>query len=98
MTNPELAARYNDIHTWIMGGPNHELQQWIDDGTAWRLEGHVGRTAMDALRDGACVLPPESQLDYYGNRVPSYVMVADEVGSPGSVANAEAFQERESDE
>lgn len=95
-TERTLQERYNDVHDWIMGGPNHQLQEWIDSGTAWLLEGHVGRTAMDALSDGACVLSAgEPHKDFYGNTVPTYAMVADAVGSPGSVANAEAFVESE---
>lgn len=86
-----LEDRHAAVHAAIMAGPNAELQGWIDSGTAWKLEGHVGRTAMDALRDGACVLPEEPQRDYWGNQVPSYKMVSDRVGSPGSVANAEEF-------
>lgn len=87
-----LKERYNEVHDWIMGGPNHELQSWVDSGTAWHLEGHVGRTAMNALRSGALVLPPERHKDYYGNVVPSYEDVDNEIGSPGSVANAEEYQ------
>lgn len=88
-----LKERHEAVHAAIMDGPNAQLQEWIDSGTAWMLEGHVGRTAMAALRDGAAVLPPESHHDYYGNTVPSYLDVADEIGSPGSVANAEAYDD-----
>lgn len=88
-----LEDRYAAVHTAILEGPNAELQGWVDSGTAWKLEGHVGRTAMDALRAGALVLPPQRENDYWGNTVPSYLDVADETGSPGSVANAEAYDE-----
>lgn len=86
-----LEERYEAVHQAILDGPNAELQEWIDSGTAWLLEGAVGRAAMDALRAGACVLPPERHRDYYGNTVPSYLDVQDEAGSTGSVANAEAY-------
>lgn len=33
------------------------LQEAIENGTAWRLEGSVGRAAADALKSGACFLP-----------------------------------------
>lgn len=89
----DLKERYESVHAAILDGPNADLQGLIDSGLAWRLEGFVGRSAMDALRVGACVLPPEPAEDYYGSLVPSYLMVADAPGSPGSVANAEACLE-----
>jgi hypothetical protein len=92
-----LTDRYEAVHTTILAGPNRELQEWIDSGTAWQLEGHVGRTAMDALRNGHAVLPAERNRDYYGSTVPSYLDVRDEVDSPGSVANAEAAQDNDDD-
>lgn len=88
-----LEERYEVVHAAIMAGPNAELQDWIDTGTAWMLEGYVGRTAMAALDAGAAVLPPDRHRDYWGNTVPSYLDVQDEVGSPGSVANAESHHE-----
>jgi len=86
-----LNARYNVVHSAILAGPNAELQGWIDSGAAWLLEGHVGRMASNALHDGAAVLPSEPRRDYWGTMVPSYYVVEDRVGSPGSVANAEAY-------
>jgi hypothetical protein len=89
----ELQERYESVHAAIMAGPNSGLQGLIDSGSAWRLEGALGRAAMDALRAGACVLPPTPQPDAYGSLTPSYELVEDRVGSPGSVANAEAYDE-----
>lgn len=48
-----------------------EMQKLIDNGMAWKLEGHVGRQASAALESGACMLPKERHKDYYGNIVPS---------------------------
>ena len=90
-----LQDRYESVHANILAGPNAELQGWVDSGTAWRLEGHVGRVAMDALRSGALVLGPKPTTDYWGSRIPSYIEVKDAVGSPGSVANAENYDEDE---
>lgn len=87
----DLKSRYESVHGSIMDGPYSGLQNMIDKGLAWTLEGAIGRSAMSALRAGACVLPPEPRTDYYGSLVPSYEMVKDAVGSPGSVANAEAY-------
>lgn len=90
-----LQERYEAVHAAILEGPNAELQEWIDSGTAWLLEGHVGRTAHDALTAGALVLPLHRHTDYWGNTVPAYTDVLDEVGSAGSVANAEAYEPEE---
>lgn len=92
-----LEERYEAVHVAILDGPNRELQEWIDSGTAWLLEGHVGRAAMAALTAGACVLPGDRHHDYWGNTVPSHKDVRDEIGSPGSVANAEAFDHEDYD-
>jgi hypothetical protein len=90
-----LEDRYTAIHDAILAGPNAEIQELIDSGMAWKLEGFVGRQAMDSLRAGATVLPPEREKDYWGTPIPSHTDVADEVGSPGSVANAEAYEDAE---
>jgi hypothetical protein len=88
---PTLHDRHRAVHTAILSGPNAELQELIDSGLAWHLEGFMGRQAADALRDGAAVLPGTRYQDYWGNTVPSYQDVRDVAGSAGSVANAEAF-------
>lgn len=84
-----LKDRYDIVHAAIMDGPNAEMQRMIDGGLVWKLEGAMGRAAMDALRMGACVLPSEVQSDYWGSPIPSYLLVAD--NSPGSVALAEDY-------
>lgn len=89
----QLKERYESVHAAILEGPNAELQKLIDSGLAWKLEGFVGRSAMDALRAGACVLPPDIHCDSYGCPVPSYSIVVD--GSQGSVALAEQFLDEE---
>jgi len=66
-----------------------QLQQLIDTGMAWNMEGAIGRAAMDALKNGACFLPTSSRKDYYGNVVPSRYMVKD--GTAGSYANSVSF-------
>lgn len=57
-------------------------QSLIDTGQAWQLEGSVGRTAMDLIETGYCMLGPDWHIDYWGNRVPSRDEV--EPGTPGS--------------
>jgi len=89
--------RWEAIHQAILAGPGKQVQEQIDSGQAWRLEGSVGRKAMAALRRGAAVLPQERGRDFYGHIVPSCRDVVDESGSTGSVTNSEDFY-RESEE
>lgn len=65
-------------------------QELIDNGQAWRLEGHVGRTAMDLIESGLCTLGPVGHRDYWGNYIPSRDEV--EPGTKGSVEYAEERQ------
>ncbi len=82
---------------WLYGQSESEedafagLQDLIDSGMAWTLEGHVGRQAMAAIENGDCVLGPEARIDYWGNRVPSRFEVVP--GSKGSVEYAEQMRE-----
>ena len=64
------------------------LQELINSGMAWTLQGRVGREAMDAIEAGRCALGTESRRDYWGNRVPSRFEV--EPGTMGSLAFVEA--------
>lgn len=48
-----------------------KIQDMINSGLAWKMEGSVGREAMRLLESGACMLPKEAKYDAYGNRVPS---------------------------
>ena len=47
------------------------LQQLINGGTAWSFQGSYGRTMMDAINSGRCLLGKKPSRDYYGNRIPS---------------------------
>jgi hypothetical protein len=47
------------------------IQKAINDGTAWKFQGSYGRTMMDAISGGYCLLGIHSSSDYYGNRIPS---------------------------
>ena len=60
-----------------------DTQEMINNGSAWLMEGSVGRYAMDCLRSGACFLSEKVHYDYYGNRIPSIDEVKD--GSVGSL-------------
>jgi hypothetical protein len=69
----------------------NNLQELIDSGMAWRLEGSVGRAAMRAIEDGECVLGEIGHKDYWGNYVPSRYEV--EAGTKGSMEYAQRMQE-----
>jgi hypothetical protein len=47
------------------------MQQLVDNGQAWMMEGGVGREAMYLLEIGAVMLPKRPHQDYYGNTIPS---------------------------
>ena len=48
-----------------------EVQQNINSGICWKMEGSVGRYSMSLLEVGVCMLPLKSNRDAYGNTVPS---------------------------
>lgn len=68
------------------------LQEAINSGLAWNMEGSVGRAAHDAIENGACVLGTERRKDYYGNVVPSRFDV--KPGSKGSIEYARKLRKQ----
>jgi hypothetical protein len=59
-----------------------QTQQLINGGVAWRLEGSYGRSMMQMIRGGYCLLGREYSRDAYGNHIPSRDEV--EAGTKGS--------------
>ena len=88
----DLTALYRDDvahEEWV-----ECYQELIDTGQAWRLEGHVGRTAMHLIEEGVCMLGEEAHRDYYDNRVPSrHEVEAGTKGSPEFVKEHSSFEE-----
>ena len=72
-----------------------ELQELINSGNAWKMEGYVGREAMSALEAGACMLPKKDNYDYYGNTVPSRDKL--KPGTKGTYQNSKAYWTRVSE-
>lgn len=67
------------------------MQELINSGQAWRLEGHIGRQCMDCIESGDCILGEEGHRDYWGNYVPSRHEV--QPGTKGSIEYAQRMQE-----
>lgn len=66
-----------------------EMQDMINSGQAWKMEGSYGREAMRLLESGACMLPKVKRLDYYGNLVPSRDVLQE--GTKGTFKNSQTF-------
>ena len=67
------------------------FQRLINSGQAWLMEGTIGRTAMDLIESGQCILGPVGHRDYYGNYVPSRFEV--KPGTKGSIAYRKELQQ-----
>lgn len=65
------------------------LQEAVNTGVAWKLEGAVGRAAMNAIEAGQIALGETGHRDYWGNYVPSRHEV-----EPGTKGSAEFVAER----
>jgi hypothetical protein len=66
------------------------MQALINNGNAWRMEGAIGRQAMDLIDAGLCVLGETKQTGSYGNIVPSRFDV--KPGTKGSLEYQEAMR------
>ena len=67
----------------------YDMQKLINWGQCWKMEGSIGREAMHLITIGACMLPKESFVDYYGNKILS----RDELkkGTKGTYQNSVKF-------
>jgi hypothetical protein len=66
-----------------------EMQDMINSGQAWKMEGSYGREAMRLLEIGACMLPKADRYDFYGNLVPSRDKL--KAGTKGTYQNSKEF-------
>lgn len=73
-----------------------EIQDLIDSGDAWRLEGSIGRQCMGAIEGGYAMLGPAPVRDYWGNLVPAWWMV--QAGTKGSPEYADMERPEEPSE
>lgn len=67
------------------------IQDLIDNGMAWMLEGHIGRQCYAAIENGDAVLGPTRHKDYWGNTIPSRFDVVP--GTKGSIEYANRLRE-----
>ena len=51
------------------------IQRAINEGL-WIMQGSYGRTMMEAIDNGCCLLGKKQFTDYYGNIIPSRFQVA----------------------
>jgi hypothetical protein len=58
------------------------IQRAINQGL-WSMQGSYGRTMMDAIKSGHCLLGVSDCTDYWGNHVPSRDQVVE--GTVGSM-------------
>ena len=68
-----------------------QVQDMIDNGQAWQLEGAVGRYAMGYIDAGLCMLSEVGHTDYWGNYVPARTEV--EPGNKGSAEYCTRMQQ-----
>tara|TARA_E500000178_G_scaffold352531_1_gene416175 strand:+ start:988 stop:1311 length:324 start_codon:yes stop_codon:yes gene_type:complete len=66
-----------------------KMQEWIDLGYVWSMEGSVGREAMRGLDCGMYFLPNQSFRNPYGQHIPSREEIR--IGTEGSLDNAYDF-------
>jgi hypothetical protein len=66
-----------------------EMQELINSGQVWLMEGSLGRQAMSLIRQGFCVLGEEPCHNAYGGRVPSRFEV--KTGTLGSIEYKQAI-------
>jgi hypothetical protein len=69
-----------------------KMQNIIDTGAVWLMEGSMGREAMHLLEVGACFLPNKQRRGYYGNIIPSRSELQN--GSKGTILNTIRFYEQ----
>lgn len=63
------------------------LQRAINSGSAWSMQGSMGRAMMGAIESGRCMLGRNPARDYWGSYIPSRSQVQEDTkGSKQFVA------------
>ena len=69
-----------------------QIQDQINSGQCWHMEGSIGRFASDMLNAGVCMLPKCNRIDAYGNTIPSRDYL--KKGTHGSFHNCQDFWQK----
>ena len=69
----------------------YEIQDLINSGLVWKMEGSFGREARALLGSGACMLPTKVHYNSYGNEVPNRGDL--KAGTEGTYLNSKKFWE-----
>ena len=83
--------KYNEVKKQQKELRYDQMQLLIDSGVAWKMEGSVGRLAMNLIESGACMLPKKAHHDCYGNYIPSRDELKE--GTKGTFQNSVRFYE-----
>ena len=94
MMNYNAITRIQKLYLPSIFG-NSTIQDLINSGQIWHLEGTMGRHAMDLLRSGVCMLPLKQYSDYYGNLVPARTNL--KPGTAGTFSNCSDFWKKVND-
>lgn len=65
------------------------IQDGINSGHVWKMEGSQGREAMRCITEGSCMLPMIAHKDYYGNILPARQQL--KAGTKGTFQNSVRF-------
>ena len=80
---------HNSIKKFQKDNGYADMQNLINSGDVWKMEGSMGREAMALLECGACMLPDKYTYDYYGNKLPPRTVLKQ--GSKGTFKNCVNF-------
>jgi len=71
------------------------MQDSINSGLCWHMEGSYGRSAMNCIEAGICMLPPVPRKDAYGSTIPPRTVL--KPGTKGTLENSERFWQQVED-
>ena len=86
-----LSARHETVHEGIPGRAERHPAGDVGLWAGLAAGGPRGPRRDERTEDRVVALSAVEHTDAYGNPVPSYEDILDEIGAPGSVANAEHY-------
>jgi hypothetical protein len=85
----EKQLTFKQIESLQKGYRVNGIQDLINSGQCWMMEGSVGRFANDCLEAGICMYPLTEKPSYYGGYFPNRKMI--KKNSAGSFQKAQQF-------